>query len=145
MKKQTKWAWSIIGIVIVGSVFTGLFYKLGTNPSPLENSGSNAISQVNISSSSEKRTITPDPKSANIDAVAYETVLVNKFDSTVSTHVIAIGKSEDIARFALQYSSFVKELNSGVNEVVVNIYKSKDDYESKKSAWKFAKNTLTEH
>ncbi|MFF2531598.1 hypothetical protein ACFVS2_22060 [Brevibacillus sp. NPDC058079] len=149
MKKQMKWLWlSVIGLVIMGSILAGQFFASNSGSSSINNTGEKDVSQNTDSTilpSSEKRKITPDPESADIDAVAYETISTNKSDTSVTTNVVADGTSEDVSRFALQYSAFVKEMNHGAKEVTINIYRSKHDHETKKLSWKFADNTLIEH
>jgi hypothetical protein len=88
--------------------------------------------------------VTPAPDNANIDAVSYETVSVNKNGQHLIPHVIAMGTSQEIAHFALEYDSLVKDMNNGVEKATIQIYKNQMDYEANQPSWTFENGKLSE-
>lgn len=84
-------------------------------------------------------TITPNTETSNIDAVSYETLMAEKITTEqILTHVFIEGLEENISRFVLPYTDFIKELNPGVTDVVIKMYRSKEDYELNNPAWQYA-------
>ncbi|WCF11717.1 hypothetical protein NDS46_30705 (plasmid) [Paenibacillus thiaminolyticus] len=79
----------------------------------------------------------PSLRESNIDAVLYDTLFSEKEKNHVTTHVVVEGPEEKIPEFVLPYSTYIIDLNPGVSDVTIKIYKSKENFDSKEISWLF--------
>ncbi|ADO59562.1 hypothetical protein [Paenibacillus polymyxa] len=144
-KRILKWILAFVVIIVIAFFLTQMHTDKSLEKSKTDKKESTVTSlNQDFNNLKHNKQIIPSPESANIDAVMYETALVEKSNDKATSHIIASGTSEAVAEFAYSYVTFMKSLNNGIDKVTLQIYKSQNAYAAKKPTWTFSEGILYE-
>lgn len=132
--KNKKW---LIGILAVIIIVVGAITAIALNQKQEKD-----MRNVKVEVPADAETVKPTIETSNIDGVSYETLNAENIDGQVFAHVFVEGPYENVSKFVLPYSDFVKDLNPGISDVIIKVYYSKEDYESNNPIWQYADGVL---